>query len=112
MSEAYRTAHAVYCLNCHFVWVPRYRWDVLIGYVVERAKEVFYEIAERYEFKIEHGRRSCAYLSLSTTSLFSGQDSEHHGEHLYGDCFYCVPRISRTAAIKAFTRSGSTGFQV
>jgi putative transposase len=53
MSKVYRTAHTVYCLNYHFVWVPKYRRDVLTGYVAERAKEIFCEIAERYEFKVE-----------------------------------------------------------
>jgi hypothetical protein len=53
MSKVYRTAHTVYCLNYHFVWLPKYRRDVLTGYVGERAKEIFHEIAERYEFKIE-----------------------------------------------------------
>lgn len=53
MSKVYRTAHTVYNLSYHFVWVPKYRRDVLIGYVGERAKEIFHEIAERYELKIE-----------------------------------------------------------
>lgn len=53
MSKVYRTAHTVYCLNYHFVWLPKYRRDVLTGYVAEGAKEVFHEIAEQYEFKIE-----------------------------------------------------------
>lgn len=53
MSEIYRTAHTVYCLNYHFVWVPKYRRDVVTGYVAERAKEIFREIAEEYEFKME-----------------------------------------------------------
>ena len=53
MSKVCRTAHSVYCLNYHFVWVPQYRRDVLTGYVAERAEEIFCEIAERYEFKVE-----------------------------------------------------------
>lgn len=53
MSRICRTAHTVYCLNYHFVWVPKYRRDVLTGYVTERAKGIFREIAEEYEFKIE-----------------------------------------------------------
>lgn len=53
MSQVYRTAHAVYRLNYHFVWLPKYRRDVLTGHVAERAEEIFYEMAEQYEFVIE-----------------------------------------------------------
>ena len=53
MSKVYRTAHTVYNLNYHFVWVPKYRRNVLTGYVAERAKKIFHEIAKQYGFKIE-----------------------------------------------------------
>ncbi len=49
----YRTGHAVYRLNYHFVWIPKYRVKVLNGAIAKRAKEIFQEIAEQYEFEIE-----------------------------------------------------------
>ena len=35
------------------VWIPKYRKMVLKGRIAERLKEIFQEIAERYEFEID-----------------------------------------------------------
>ena len=48
-----RTGHAVYDLKYHLVWVPKYRAQILKGYVAEYLKEVFKEIADEYGFWIE-----------------------------------------------------------
>ncbi len=48
-----RTKHAVYELKYHLVWVPKYRVCVLGGEVGEYVKEVFQQIADEYEFKID-----------------------------------------------------------
>jgi putative transposase len=48
-----RTKHAVYDLKYHLVWVPKYRAHVLGGEVAEYVKEVFVQIAEEYEFRID-----------------------------------------------------------
>lgn len=53
MSPIKRTRHAVYYLKYHLVWVPKYRKLVLKGGLAKRLKEVFQEIAERYEFEID-----------------------------------------------------------
>src|SRR5262245_18174234 len=53
MSEAYRTGHAVYRLNYHFVWIPKYRRKVLRGAVAQRATEIFREISEQYELRLD-----------------------------------------------------------
>ena len=49
-----RASHAVYDCEYHFVWCPKYR-KKLFGqeYLHKRAKELFREIAEEYEFIIE-----------------------------------------------------------
>ena len=48
-----RTKHAVYELKYHLVWVPKYRAHILGGEVSRYLKEVFTEIAEEYEFRID-----------------------------------------------------------
>ena len=53
MSPVKRTRHAVYDLKYHVVWTPKYRKMVLKGRVAKRLKEIFQEIAERYEFEID-----------------------------------------------------------
>ena len=48
-----RTKHAVYDLKYHLVWIPKYRKDVLSGEVSRYLKEVFQQISEEYEFRID-----------------------------------------------------------
>ena len=48
-----RTKHAVYELKYHMVWVPKYRARILGGEVTRYLKEVFKEIAEEFDFRIE-----------------------------------------------------------
>jgi len=44
------TSHAVYEAKYHLVWCPKYRKRILVEGIRERVKELFYEIAERYDF--------------------------------------------------------------
>jgi REP-associated tyrosine transposase len=53
VSPLRRTRHAVYDLKYHFVWVPKYRKLLLTGPISKRLKEIFQDIAERYEFEID-----------------------------------------------------------
>ena len=47
------TSHAVYEAKYHLVWCPKYRKQILVGEIRERLKELFFEIAERYDFEID-----------------------------------------------------------
>ena len=47
------TSHAVYEAKYHLVWCPKYRKRVLVGEVRERVKQLFYQIAEQFEFEID-----------------------------------------------------------
>ena len=40
------TRHAKYLCNYHFVWIPKYRRELLVGEVAEYTKEVLKSIAE------------------------------------------------------------------
>jgi len=45
--EKYRkSAHATYRCEFHFVWVPKYRYRVLIDDVKPRLKEILYNLCE------------------------------------------------------------------
>ena len=52
MGKLRRTSHAVYELNYHIVWAPKYRRRVLTGEVRKRVLELFSRIAEEYGFEI------------------------------------------------------------
>ena len=47
------SAHAVYDLKYHFVWVPKYRKHLLVGDVAEAVKEILREVAEAYGMEVD-----------------------------------------------------------
>jgi len=51
--KAKRTAHTVYQLAYHFVWIPKYRRKMLQGEIAERLKEMIREICVEYEWEVE-----------------------------------------------------------
>lgn len=53
MGKIKATSHAVYNINYHLVWIPKYGKSILPGGMKERLKEIFSEIAKQYEFEIE-----------------------------------------------------------
>jgi putative transposase len=48
-----RTKHAVCDLKYHLVWLSKYRKHILSGEVSGYSKEVFQQIAEEYELRID-----------------------------------------------------------
>ena len=47
------SAHAVYDLKYHFVWIPKYRKQLLVGEVAEATREILPKTAEAYEMEID-----------------------------------------------------------
>ncbi|OGP92419.1 MAG: transposase [Deltaproteobacteria bacterium RBG_16_47_11] len=45
--------HAVYDIKYHFVWIPKYRKQILTKELKKRVEELFREIAGQYEFEID-----------------------------------------------------------
>ena len=48
-----RTKHAVYDIKYHFVWIPKYRKDILTKQLKKRVEELFEETAVQYDFEID-----------------------------------------------------------
>jgi len=48
-----RGKHAVYDIKYHFVWIPKYRKNILTEELKKRVGELFREIARQYDFEIE-----------------------------------------------------------
>ena len=44
--------HLMFCCHYHVIFCPKYRRKVLKGEVAVRLKELFYEVAEKYDFSI------------------------------------------------------------
>ena len=54
--EGYRkSSHAVYRCEYHFVWVPKYRYHVLVKEVKPRLKEILMELCEWLDINIIEG---------------------------------------------------------
>jgi len=47
-----RGKHAVYDITYHFVWIPKYRKNILPEELKKRVEELFKKIAEQYDFEI------------------------------------------------------------
>ena len=47
------TSHAVYESKYHLVWYPKYHKRILTCMVKDRVKELFYKIAEEFDFEID-----------------------------------------------------------
>jgi putative transposase len=52
MQEVKSTRHSVYLCNYHFVFIPKYREDILIGRVKIDLEDLFAKIAKKYEIEI------------------------------------------------------------
>jgi putative transposase len=51
--KACRGAHTVYGLAYHFVWIPRYRGQVLVGGIALRLEELIREICASRDWEVE-----------------------------------------------------------
>jgi putative transposase len=62
---AYRhSAHAVYDIKYHVIWVTKYRYKVMRGRVAERAREVIRQICEAREVIIVRGAISPDHIHM------------------------------------------------
>ena len=61
----YRTsAHAVYDIKYHFVWITKYRYKILRGRVAERARDVLRQICQAREVVIVRGAVSPDHIHM------------------------------------------------
>ncbi len=72
--ESYRRgAHAVYRCEYHFVWVPKYRYKILIGDIKARLKEILTELCEWMDVVIISGaiKEDNIHMHLSVPPKYS-----------------------------------------
>jgi len=55
MNKFLKTSHVVYRCEYHFVWVPQYRYKVLVGEIRERLRDILTELCEWQEITILEG---------------------------------------------------------
>jgi putative transposase len=113
MGEYRRGSHTVYNLQYHFVWVTKYRYEVLRGEVAERTRELIRQSCMSREIKILKGHVakdhvhllvSCQpglspakvvqYLKGRSSRMlqqeFSHLRKRYWGKHLWARGYFCV----------------------
>jgi len=50
-----RSSHAVYRCEYHFVWIPKYRYQILLKEIKQRLKEILTELSESLDVMIIEG---------------------------------------------------------
>ena len=64
MIEYRRSAHAVFDLKYHVVWITKYRYKVLKGRVAERARDLIRQICEAQDVVIVRGAVSPDHIHM------------------------------------------------
>ena len=109
-----RTSHAVYDTRYHLVWTPKYRKWILRGDLREYVRDLFYRIAEEFDFEIEEleladdhvhvflsfpPRYSIAKVVGILKSISASEIFQHHPEvkrELWGGEFWKDGYFART----------------
>ncbi|MEW6610307.1 MAG: IS200/IS605 family transposase [Patescibacteria group bacterium] len=78
-SQYRRTTHAVYGLNYHFVWPPKYRKHVVTKEVQKFLESLFPKVAMAYGFEVLEQNVQSDHIHLSRTEyhLISKQAISH-----------------------------------
>ena len=64
MAEYRRSAHAVFDIKYHVVWITKYRYKVLKGRVAERARDLIRQICEARDVVIVRGAVSPDHVHM------------------------------------------------
>ena len=64
MGEYHQSAHAVWDIKYHLVWITKYRYKVLRGDVAERARDLLREICAAREVHIIRGAVSPDHIHM------------------------------------------------
>mgnify|MGYP006297870517 FL=1 len=112
MPEYRKGAHSVYDIQYHFVWVTKYRYQVLKGEVARRARELIRQSCMSRDIQILQGHISGDHVhilvssppSLSPSKImqyvkgrtsrmlqdeFSHLKKRYWGQHLWARGYYC-----------------------
>jgi putative transposase len=113
MAEYRRSAHAVFDIKYHVVWITKYRYKVLRGRIAERARDLIRQTCEARDVKIVRGAVSPDHIhmllsappDLSPSKLVQyvkGRSSRrlqdefpelrkrYWGQHLWGRGYFCA----------------------
>ena len=129
MVEYRRSAHAVYDIKYHVIWITKYRYKILRGRIAERARDLIRQICQAREVVIVRGSISPDHIhmllsappQLSPAKLvqyikgrssrklqeeFPELSKRYWGQHLWARGYFCatVGAVDE-AAIKEYIES-------
>ena len=113
MAEYRHSAHAVYDIKYHIIWITKYRYKVLRGRVAERARDLIRQICEAREVVVIRGAVSPDHVhmlvsappQLAPSKLvqyikgrssrrlqdeFEGLRKRYWGQHLWARGYFCA----------------------
>jgi len=113
MVDYRRSAHAMYDIKYHVIWVTKYRYKVMRGRVAERARELIRQICQAREVVIVRGAISpdhihmllsvppnlapakvVQYIKGRSSRLLQAEFPElgkrYWGEHLWARGYFCA----------------------
>ena len=64
MGEYHQSAHAVWDIKYHLVWITKYRYKVLVGDVGERARDLLRQICAAREVRVIRGAVSPDHIHM------------------------------------------------
>jgi len=125
MGEYHHSAHAVWDIKYHLVWITKYRYQVLRGEVAERARDLLREICAAREVRIVRGAVSPDHVHMlvvappqlapaklvqflkGRSSRMLQRDFQHlrkryWGQHLWARGYFCatVGAVDETTVIR------------
>ena len=113
MGEYHQSAHAVWDIKDHLVWITKYRYRVLRGEVAERARDLLRQICAAREVRILRGAVSPEHIHMLVVAppqlapaklvqLLKGRSSRrlqqdfphlrkrYWGQHLWARGYFCA----------------------
>lgn len=66
-----KTRYSVYNINCHMVWIPKYRNRVLTGEVKAEMQKLFANVANRNDMEILSAEVMPDHIHLFVSALSS-----------------------------------------
>ncbi len=124
--EYSKGAHTVYVLQYHLVWITKYRYQVLVGDVAYRVRELIRQTCLAYDVKIIKGHVSKDHVHLMVSApptisvsklvqALKGRSSRklqmefpqlgkrYWGKHMWGRGYFCASTGNVTdETIKAY----------
>jgi len=113
MVEYRRSAHAIFDIKYHLVWITKYRYKVLRGRIAERARDLVQQICEAREVVIVRGAVAPDHIHMLVSApaqvapaklvqYIKGRSSRrlqdefpelrkrYWGQHLWGRGYFCA----------------------